>query len=358
MPEYKRLEEAVEDYVRYRRARGKADATVTNEGYVLRRFAAWYGDVQLRHMTAEKVSDWFYGEQGLRSEHRTRDGRERGPIAASTHNYYRARLASFFRFATQRGWVKTDLLDDVDALRLPTVLRQRPEMAVIAKMVETAGCDRDRALLLTLAHTALRKSEATGIRVGDVDLANGWLRVLISKSQLEDRLPITANLDAELRRWMRSYAEAIGRPLISSDYVFPARQTAGYRWRTETDGTRSRFRAADNWHPDKPMTHAERVVQAALIRVGLPTTGEGAHTLRRAAARALFDALTQDKGYDSALRVVSAWLHHSNSTTTERYLGLSAERQRRDEWLRGKDFLAGTQNQGSVIPFPSKRRSS
>jgi integrase len=355
MPEYKRLEDAVEDYVRHRRVRGKAVTTVTNETYVLRRFAAWYGDVQMRHMTPVRVADWLYGPHGLRSEHRTRDGRHRGPIAASTHNHYRTRLHSFFRFATHRGWIKVDLLEDVDPLRLPTVLRQRPEMAVIAEMVDTAGSDRDRALLLTLAHTALRKSEVTAIRVGDVDLANGWLRVLISKSHLKDSLPITADLDAELRRWFQSYAEAIGRPLISADHVFPARRTAGYRWRTEADGTR--FRAPDTWRPYKPLTHAERVVQAALVRVGLPTTGEGAHTLRRAAARAFFDALTQDKGYDSALRVLSAWLHHSNSTTTERYLGLSVERQRRDEWLRGKDFLRGAPAEASVIPFPAKHHS-
>jgi hypothetical protein len=34
MPEYKRLEDAVEDYLRHRRARGKAVTTVTNETYV------------------------------------------------------------------------------------------------------------------------------------------------------------------------------------------------------------------------------------------------------------------------------------------------------------------------------------
>jgi hypothetical protein len=46
MPEPKRLVEVVEDYVRYRRARGKAASTTTNEMYVLRGLASWYGDVR------------------------------------------------------------------------------------------------------------------------------------------------------------------------------------------------------------------------------------------------------------------------------------------------------------------------
>jgi hypothetical protein len=55
MAEHKRLSEAIEDYERHRRARNIAASIRKNEMYVLRRFAAWYGDVQVRHMTPEKV---------------------------------------------------------------------------------------------------------------------------------------------------------------------------------------------------------------------------------------------------------------------------------------------------------------
>jgi integrase len=111
--------------------------------------------------------------------------------------------------------------------------------------------------------------------------------------------------------------------------------------------------APEIWDPSRPMHKPEKVVQAALARIGLPTKGEGCHTLRRASARALFDQLTQDKGYDSALRVVSAFLHHKSSTTTELYLGLDAERERRDEWLRGRPFLS-TATGGRVVAFAER----
>jgi len=355
VPEHKRLAEAIEGYERWREAKGKARTTVQNEMYVLRRFALWYGDVQIRNMTPEKVASWFYGENGLRHQHRTRDGSEREPIAASTHNYYRSRLSGFFEYATRRGWVRTDLLEDVDPLRLPTRLRQRPTPDVLNAMVDVASGERDRALLSTLIHTGLRMNEAMRLRVGDVDLERQGLAVYISKSDLEDDLPITAPLGRELRRWMLAYSSQIGRPLRGDDHLFPARKTGGYQWRTDDDGTRVKSRAPDTWVANKPMTHSERVVKAALHALGLPTKGEGCHTLRRAAARAFFDSLTEEGGYDSALRVVSAWLHHKNSTTTERYLGLSVERKLRDEYLRGREFLTSRPG-ATVLPFQAAKR--
>ncbi len=49
--------------MRFRRARGFAPTPVSNEGYVLRRFLAWYGDVQMRAHDSRKVSDWFTGKE-------------------------------------------------------------------------------------------------------------------------------------------------------------------------------------------------------------------------------------------------------------------------------------------------------
>ncbi len=115
MAEHKRLFEAVDDYITFRRARF-ATATAENEAFVLRRFAAWYTDVQIRSMTAEKVASWFYGPDGVRHPHVTRDRVHRQPIAATTANYYRTRLASFFRWCTQRGWLRVDLLAEVPPL--------------------------------------------------------------------------------------------------------------------------------------------------------------------------------------------------------------------------------------------------
>lgn len=61
------------------------------------------------------------------------------------------------------------------------------------------------------------------------------------------------------------------------------------------------------------------------------------HTLRRSAARALFDRLATE-GYDGALRLVQAMLHHAQSSTTEHYLGLTLDKKRRDDIIRGESM--------------------
>lgn len=66
-------------------------------------------------------------------------------------------------------------------------------------------------------------------------------------------------------------------------------------------------------------------------------------------ARAVFDQLVKTTGYDGALRTTSAVLNHKNATTTEMYLGLSSERKRRDDLMRGKPFLSAMVDTSNVV---------
>ena len=343
------LGDAVEDYLGYRRARC-AEATVKNEAFLLRRFVSWYGNVQLRHMTAEKVAAWFDGPDGLRNPHVTRDGVRRNPIEATTANYHRTRLASFFRWANRAGHLRRDLLEGVEAY--PTIERARlqPPPETLLRLVDLVAEGRDRAFIALIINTGFRAGTATSIRVGDVDLDEFRISVAIKKTRQEDAFPITADLAAELDRWLRRYALDLGRPLGRDDFLFPSRKASVFSRQIATEGPPVRLRTAPRWVPSKQMTHPERVVQGALRGAGLPTRGEGVHTVRRAVARAFFDSMATTTGYDAALRTVSAMLHHKSSATTEHYLGLSSERARRDEILRGRAFLT------AMVPHPADVR--
>ncbi len=211
---------------------------------------------------------------------------------------------------------------------------------------------RDRAYLATLMNTGLRANEILRLRLRDVDLGGDWLTVLITKSQQEDRLPITLDLAPHLRLWLHRYAEELARPLLPEDHLFPARTGNRFRSVTTPDGRSGSVNAPSHWRPERPMTHPERVVHAALAQVGVPTKHEGSHTIRRAVARHFFNHLiATDLGYDGALRTVSVLLHHSNAATTETYLGLSSERERRDKSLRGQHFLTAMVDRSNVVPL-------
>lgn len=347
-----RMSEAVEDYLNLRRARFSA-STVQNETFVLRRFVASVGDIQVRHLRPEHVEAWFYGPNGVMAGHRTRDGREREPVQASTHNYYRTRLKSFFAYCAQRGLTRAVLLQQVTPMRIPIRDRLQPRPEMLWAMLDGEECPRDRAILATAMNTGLRSSSITDLRVGDVDLDSLTLHVRITKSKIEDSMPMTSDLVFELRRWLVTYrTECLESEspveVLAEHYLFPAKRGPRYRWRTEPDGRRVQYQVPSRWNPARPARKIHEVAQAALHRVGLPTTHEGIHTIRRAVARVYFDDLVQSGGYDGALRQVSALLHHSNSTTTERYLGLSRERRARDESLRGKSLLGPRPEAASV----------
>jgi integrase len=333
-----RVVDALDQYLTYRRAR-YAGTTVANEEFVLRRFVHHVGDIQVRHLRPEHVTDWFYGVGGFCNTHVTRDGIHREPVKPSTHNFYRTRLASFFRFGVTRGWIKQDLLRDIEPWKVPVVKRLQPPPHVLLAMLDVAANDRDRAYIAMAINSGLRANEIVRIRIGDVDLDEGVVRVTISKTSEEDVFPVTADLDGELRRWILCYQRDVGRPLTGDDHLFPARRGGMYRWYKTPDGSKERRRTEPSWDPSRPMSHPERCVQHALRSVGVPTKGEGTHTIRRAVARHFFDSMSSEVGYDAALRTVSAMLHHKSSATTEHYLGLSSERERRDQRLRGQPFL-------------------
>jgi hypothetical protein len=69
-------------------------------------------------------------------------------------------------------------------------------------------------------------------------------------------------------------------------------------------------------------------------------------------ARAYYDSLCEERGDVAALRLTAALLHHKNTTTTEVYLGLDAEKAGRNRRLRGKPFLSAmVDREENVIPL-------
>jgi integrase len=331
------LSQIVEDYLTARRAR-YAESTVKNDGIVLHRFVATRGDIQMRHLTPAHIETWFLS---LMQPHTDRCGVHRPAVQPSSHNYYLARLKSFFAYCAKRGLTRVDLLTYVPPMKEPRRRRQQPTPEFLWAMLDSALDPRDRALIATAINTGLRANEIARLKVCDVDLDTLTLRVWISKSQVEDDMPVTSDLAAELRSWLAYYARSIERPLLGNDQLFPAAKGPRYQWRVLADGTKEKYQTPSTYEPHRPVTRLHKIAQNGLRQVGLPTKHEGIHTLRRAAARHYYDSLAADskRGHDGAIRVVMDFLHHTNASTTERYLGVSSERKVRDESLRGRSFL-------------------
>lgn len=333
------LFQAVEAYVDLRRTQC-AHATVINESSALWRFARSVGNIQVRHLGQHHAEAWFTGRSGL----------PRTLTKPASFNYNRRRLSLFFKYCAAKGWLRSDPLTNIRAQPIPRTERLRLAPDQLLALLDTPASPRDRAFLAVAINTAARAGEITGLLVGDVDLAGGNLLLRITKTDEEDLMPITADLDAELRSWLTIYATGLGSPLTPAARLFPAYSGPRWAYSTGAEGEKVKRTIAGTWRPTEPLQGPAGIVHSALRALGYPTKGEGVHTIRRSVARYYFDSRAAD-GYDSALRATSSLLHHRNSATTETYLGLSQEKRRRDETMRGRPFLSAAVDSGKVRPI-------
>jgi len=130
-------------------------------------------------------------------------------------------LRSFWRFLVDRDYATGDPFGRV---RLPKPERQVPSFLTEqecqrllaatdrARLVEYAF--RDRAVLTTFLFTGIRRGELLALRLPDVDLEAGLLRVLKGKGKKARVLPLAEQCVSALSDWLEI------RPEVEHDHVF------------------------------------------------------------------------------------------------------------------------------------------
>ena len=338
-PVRQELSPAIEDFARFRKSQDYSTGTLTVDRQVLKRFLKINGNIWVHAINEVHVERHFSEATRTRS-------------AVSLRNDHQI-LNGFFKWcrATARMPVDSDPMFGRRRPRGYKRERNRLPVADFPALLDAAEerTPRDRALASILLYTLLRDQEACTLRVRDLNLRDGWLKVRVTKTGIEDMMPVSTELDREMRKWLTAYTEVVG-PLQPHYYLVPAR-----RMHPVFNESRKITHHASMYKPDDKIKTCGRIIQPILEKVGFPVVdengkpcGEGAHTLRRSGARAMFDALVDD-GYDHALRIVQSMLHHSSVTQTERYIGVTADRRTRDEIVRGNQLYGvSTEN---VIPI-------
>ena len=227
-------------------------------------------------------------------------------IAARVHGGARPRSTArqlssfrrFFRYLIREGLIAED---PTAQIAMPKIGRSLPrslsESEVEALLAAPAVADplghRDRTMLEVLYATGLRVSELVHLKLAQVNLNQGLIRVL-GKGNRERLIP----LGEEAVRWLKTFIDS-GRADIlldrSTDFLFPTRR--GDRM------TRQAF-----WHIIK------RYARKASVDQDLSP-----HTLRHAFATHLLN-------HGADLRVVQMLLGHSDLSTTQIYTHVARER--------------------------------
>ena len=169
--------------------------------------------------------------------------------------------------------------------RLPAVLSQ----AEVSRLIECCGSLMQRAMVMTLYATGLRRAELCQLKVVDIDSQRMVLHVQRGKGGRDRDVPLSPKLLGVLReywRWMKP-----------KTYLFPGME--------------------NNWRADVPIT--EKVVWIAVTNAAKAagiTKHVSPHTLRHSFATHLLEA-----GAD--LRTIQMLLGHAKLSDTTVYLHLS-----------------------------------
>lgn len=207
-------------------------------------------------------------------------------------------LKRLFRYLLRQGKIATDPTLQIDTPKLPrtlpkTLTEQDVEQLLAAPDTQTPLGLRDRTMFEVLYATGLRVSELVSLRIGQVSMDEGVVRVM-GKGNKERLVP----LGEEALDWLRRYFED-GRGVLLggqvSDDLFVTARGEGM--------TRQMF-----WYLIKK--HAR---QGGLNKPLSP------HTLRHAFATHLLN-------HGADLRVVQMLLGHADISTTQIYTHVARER--------------------------------
>lgn len=325
------LSDAIDEFDRHRKSQDFSKSTLSNHRGTLKKFLAVNGNIWCNAITDKHVTRFFEEisktkqPQSMRNDHTA--------------------LSVFFEYARYKGYMSLDVNPLWGRRKPAKVKRERNRLHVsrFASFLDAAEqrCERDRAAMSVVLYTLMRDSEIVDLRLWDLDLEAGYIKARIFKTKQEDRVPICAELDKELRRWLIYYTEQVG-VLKPHYYLLPSRSTRG----VQGAGGVIESIIQTRLEPERPIGALGRLAREALIKIDFPVEDgngkplyEGAHTIRRSGARALFDQLVAD-GYDRALRIVQSMLHHASSAQSEEYLGITADRRSRDDILRGQVMYA------------------
>jgi len=224
--------------------------------------------------------------------------RARGGLGSRSLARQLSSIRCFYQYRARDNEGSEDPSARIDMPRLgrplPKSLSEAQVEALLAMpVVEQPAGLRDRAMLELLYATGLRVSELVGLRMDQLSLRQGLVRV-VGKGNKERLIP----LGEEAVYWLERYLLKARCELLKgrySDHIFPTSRSAHM--------TRESF-----WHLVKRYARRAHIIQPL-----------SPHTLRHAFATHLLN-------HGADLRVVQLLLGHQSLSTTQIYTHVARER--------------------------------
>ena len=268
--------------------RGLSRNTLSAYGSDLRKFAAWLSGQRKRGLLEARREDLLDYLVALYTQ---------GMKPRSTSRMLSC-IRQFYRYAVREAWMQKDPSARIDAPKLGRPLPKSLTEREVEALLEAPDTDdpegaRDRCMLEVLYATGLRVSELVGLRLEQVSLNQGLVRVT-GKGGKERLVP----LGEEALSWLEQFLKVARFDILGARMcpeVFPTRRGGGM--------TRQAF-----WYRIKKHASAAGIAKHL-----------SPHTLRHAFATHLLN-------HGADLRVVQMLLGHSDLSTTQIYTHVAQER--------------------------------
>ena len=227
------LPEAIAEYLAACEAEGQSRATLGWKRAVLRRFAHYADSVaaeDVGDLTLELARRWQRHLRTTPMAHpRRKPGHEGERRAAHTVNGYCRVLRAFAGWLAEAGYVDAHPLEKFRPGRLPA--REVEPIAADDQQRLLDACDprsplglRDLAILSVLLDTGLRSSELCRLRVADLDLASGEVRVRGGKGARDRTVALGQRARSMVDRYLQLARPWPDDPDPDADRVFLTRQ--------------------------------------------------------------------------------------------------------------------------------------
>jgi len=322
-----KLADVVDAYLTHCQALGLEQSTVRAYKQALHTMLTDVGNIEVARLEPRHLDEVF----------------ARRNWCVATRNSRLAQYKGFFSWCRARGYMRRDSdpalgwrnarVPEHDWLRVPA--------SEWPRLFSACRHPTETIVVATGLYLFLRASEQKKIQLKHVHLAQAEIDIWRVKNKQFDTMPITSELDGYIRQHLTFMAEQGWAD--PNHYLVTSRMKMAKDERGRIVGGTGVFDAS------RPASAPHTIVQRVLGRAGYSTFKEGEHTLRRSGARAYFDSLV-GQGYDGALRRVQAMLGHEHARTTERYLGLTLDRQTRNNDLKGKPMFPAVQD-AKVVPI-------
>ena len=270
--------------------KGLSENTLKSYRYDLAAYAAWLFE------NNRSIADVRRADINLYLSYRL----QKGLKARST-----ARSLSCLR-ALYRYMLREKLIQDDPTLRVENPKLGRPlpatlteldvEKLLVAPDVATLLGLRDRTMLEVLYACGVRVSELTGLKLGEINLRQGVIRI-VGKGSKERLVPMGEEAISWLTRYLKDARNELLKNNRAQDVVFPSNRGVAM--------TRQTF-----WH------RIRKLAEEAGIQKKLSP-----HTLRHAFATHLLN-------HGADLRVVQLLLGHSDLSTTQIYTHVAQQRMK------------------------------